>query len=469
MAVGSHFDKIKNLLESGAVEDITSDTRKIKKGSLFFLLPRAEKKIEEYFDQSKKAVAFVHSVSDYKDWGCFVKDVESVFVSSLKEFYKESYQNLKIYGITGTNGKTTTAYMLKHLLESYGVETGLYGTVQNSFKENILDTGLTSPTAEDFYRFNHQNYQKGMRAVVCEVSSHALDQKRLGVGFLDGAGFTSFSQDHLDYHGDMKSYLEAKLKIKTESLKSSGVLVLSKSVDPLVQNKSHTVSLGDDFDFKITDRTDQGSWIEFRKKDQMVSGLLPLYGDFNVENFSLALTLLCKHFGGDFFPDKRVFRDFFQIPGRMEKIDLKNGSLAFIDYSHTPDSLEKALETLQTFSNCQKIISVFGCGGDRDKSKRPLMGKVSDQLADCTIITSDNPRSENPLSIIEDIKKGVHGAHFIEPDRAKAIYKARELSESEASVVLIAGKGHESTQETMGVKKHFSDKDEVLRFIDHSN
>lgn len=455
-----------DLLTLKDVKDLTADTRKVKKGSLFFLMPKAEKKFITYFENSKDALAFVHSCIEHKKKGVYVSNVEDIYFESLKFFYKESVEDLKIYGFTGTNGKTTTAFMLQTMLESYGVPTGLYGTVKNAFKDNLLETGLTSPVAEDFYRFNHTNYKKGMRAVVCEVSSHALDQKRLGMGFLDCAGFTSFSQDHLDYHKTMKDYLHAKMKINTEALKEKGAFVISKEVKALCDWPQDAVLIGEDFKFKILERTSLGTKLEFSYGGKTLSGVLPLFGDYNASNFVMALVMLCKHFGEAFFPDERVFEEFKQIPGRMERIDLGGGSAAFIDYSHTPDSLEKALETLNDFAQEeQQVICVFGCGGDRDKGKRALMGAVSEKLADQSFITSDNPRSEDPFDIIKDIQKGFRSNEYtVEENRAVAILKALKVSKNKPSFILVAGKGHETTQEVKGVKKHFSDLEEVLKF-----
>lgn len=455
---------------TGKVLDLTADTRKIKKGSVFFLLPRAEPKFVEYYQNSTETLAFFHACKEHKDKGLFVENIEEVYSRALKDFYKASVENLKIYGVTGTNGKTTTAFLLQSLLESYGVPSGLYGTVKNGFRDNLLETNLTSPAAEDFYRFNHENYKKGMRAVVCEVSSHALDQKRLGVEFLDGAGFTSFSQDHLDYHGTMETYLEAKVKITAEALKDKGFFVVSKDVRSLKEWSKESLLLGENYNFEIISRTERGSVISFSKAEKDIEGLLPLFGDYNASNFAMALAMLCEHFGDDFFPDERIFKDFVQIPGRMERIELGGGSSVFIDYSHTPDSLEKALETLKHSADGKKIITIFGCGGDRDKGKRPLMGALSEKLSDITIITNDNPRGETPESVIKDILSGISEGGdspgvSTELSRALAIETGLGYSLKEPCFILIAGKGHEQTQEIMGVKKHFSDREEVLNFI----
>lgn len=444
------------------VTSVTTDSREAKEGSLLFLMPSSFQDKENYFKnaQAQGASLVVHNFTDLKG-GLFVKDIHQVFTKFLQTFYKESFENLKIYGITGTNGKTTTAFMLQDMLESYGVSSGIFGTVKNSFKDSELKTNLTSPRAEDFYAFNHQNYHKGMRAVVCEVSSHALDQKRLGLNFLSGAAFTSFSQDHLDYHGSMEAYLDAKRKIVKEALLPSASLFASEAVKEKLSCLERVFFINQsDYTLKILSSGEEGLRLALGRKEKKLEGLLPLYGAYNAENFALAFALLCEHFGPSFFPDQRIFKSFKQIPGRMEKIDLGNESEAFIDFSHTPDSLLKALKTLKSD---KKLVVVFGCGGERDQKKRPLMGQIAKENADYVIVTSDNPRSEDQMKIINDIVQGREGFE-IEPDRELAILKALEKTSQGKTRVLIAGKGHEAYQEVKGVKRPFSDLLKVKRW-----
>jgi UDP-N-acetylmuramoyl-L-alanyl-D-glutamate--2,6-diaminopimelate ligase len=449
---------------------ITQDSRKVQKGSLFFALRGSDElKIRNLQEaQKKEARLVIHDVSGFES-GLFLESIHEVFSDSLKLFYNESFKNLKVYGVTGTNGKTTYSYMLKGMLEAYNVPTGIFGTIENSFRGNKLDTGLTSPNAEDLYAFSAENYHNhGMRALVCEVSSHALDQKRMGLSFLDGAAFTSFSQDHLDYHKDMKSYLKAKLKIKTEASKEAAYFCsVSKLKEELI---GLDVDLLNDGDFNVTTKKESfGQRLEFKSlsKKQSLSGFLPMLGEYNAENFALALMTLCRHFGHEFFPDDRVFRLFASPPGRMEPVFYKDKPIAFIDYSHTPDSLEKALKTLKSLN--QRVYVVFGCGGNRDKDKRAKMGKVSSSFADYSFLTSDNPRDEDPKEIINAIVSGVKGSSFeVVEKREEAISKSLDKAVKDKAVVLIAGKGHERTQEIAGVKKFFSDKEEVKKWVEEN-
>ena len=479
---------------STEITSLTQDSRRVLKGSIFFALrgSREAKTLNLNKALSQGAKAVVHDVDEFKE-GFYVKNIHKVFSECLHLFYKESFENLKVYGVTGTNGKTTYAYMLKSLLESYNVPTGVFGTVENSFKGHALDTGLTSPIAEDFYSFNHKNYtDRGMKALVCEVSSHALDQKRMGLNFLNGAAFTSFSQDHLDYHKNMSTYLEAKLKIFKEATKDESFFCVSldvrealvrydvyKNTTDLNDNESlgentelknlEVLNLGD---FKISHKTNSyGFDVEFSRKfsnssqTKVLKGYLPILGSYNVSNFGLALMTLCHHFGDEFFPDSRVFKSFKTPPGRMEPVFFEKKPIAYIDYSHTPDSLEKALKTLKNLRS--KVFVVYGCGGNRDSDKRAKMGAVAEAYSDLSYVTSDNPRDEDARSIINNILKGYKKTKYIvEMDRKTAIFKALEEAHKADAVVLIAGKGHEKTQEIKGETFVLSDKQEALNWLE---
>ena len=448
---------------------LTEDSRRVKPGYVFFARRGKPSDKINYIKKAKEqgALLVVHDLENLKS-DFYVEDIDQTFSTCLKSFYKKSFDHLKVFGATGTNGKTTYSYMLKNMLEAYDVPTGIFGTVENSFKNEKLITELTSPLAEDFYSFSHKNYlENGMRALVCEVSSHALDQKRMGLEFLDSACFTSFSQDHLDYHKNMDDYLHAKRKIKTEALKPSGYFCAPVALKNKLEGLDAKFLGGDKFKFTVTD-SQFGIEVNFSSNENNIAGHLPILGSYNGENFCLALMTLCHFFGEDFFPDKRVFETFKSPPGRMEPVFYNKEPLCYIDFSHTPDSLEKALLVLKSLD--KKVFTVFGCGGDRDKEKRKLMGEVSERLSDKVYLTSDNPRSEDPLLIIEDIERGFSTkAYTVEPDRRKAIELAITNAIDEEAVVLIAGKGHEKTQEIKGVKTPFSDKETALRYLSQTH
>lgn len=456
-----------NFGQNAKVLGLTEDSRRVRPGFVFFARRGQRQNKIKYITQAKEqgALLVLHDVTKL-DKGLYVDDIDLCFSKALKLLYQNSFENLKVFGVTGTNGKTTYTYMLKNMLEGYGLPTGIFGTVENSFKNKKLVTDLTSPLAEDFYSFSHENHiENGMKALVCEVSSHALDQKRMGLEFLDYACFTSFSQDHLDYHGSMDEYLRAKRKIKTEALKPQGYLCAPISLKDKLQGMNADFLGGGNFQFKVKMKN-FGIDVEFSssKKSKKISGHLPILGAYNGENFCLAMMTLCDFFGEDFFPDQRVFENFKSPPGRMEPVFYNHTPLCYIDFSHTPDSLEKALSVLKLLD--KKVYTVFGCGGDRDKSKRALMGEVSEQLSDKVFLTSDNPRSEDPISIIEDIKSGLKKNNYVvEPNRKKAILKALKCALDDKALVLVAGKGHEKTQEIKGTKTPFSDKEVALNFI----
>ena len=218
-------------------------------------------------------------------------------------------------------------------------------------------------------------------------------------------------------------------------------------------------------DFSVSAvQKDYGQELEFSWQNKSLKGFLPLLGHYNTENFGLALMTLCHHFGPDFFPDERVFKEFSSPPGRMEMMLFKKEPIAYIDYSHTPDSLKKSLQTLKKIQ--KKIILVFGCGGNRDKDKRPQMGLIASEGADFTFITSDNPREEDQGAIMKDISRGFKGGDYLEVKRrGEAIRKALDKALSDDAIVLIAGKGHEKTQEIMGEKMFFSDVQEVEDWV----
>lgn len=446
---------------------LTEDSRRVKPGYVFFARRGQVKDKLNYIKKAKEqgALLVIHDLRDFES-GLYLEDIDLGFSKALKTFYQSSFKHLKVFGATGTNGKTTYSYMLKNMLESYDVPTGIFGTVENRFKEEKLTTDLTSPLAEDFYSFSHKNYiENGMKALVCEVSSHALDQKRMGLEFLDSACFTSFSQDHLDYHKNMQDYLQAKRKIKTQALKREGYFCAPIALQDKLKGLEADFLGGENFTFKVKN-SGFGIEISFAsaKSERKITGCLPILGSYNGENFCLALMTLCDFFGKDFFPDKRVFESFQSPPGRMEPVFYNEDPLCYVDFSHTPDSLEKALLVLRSLD--KKVYTVFGCGGNRDKGKRKVMGEVSERLSDRVFLTSDNPRFEEPLSIISDIEKGFTKCDYtVEADRKKAIQTALKSAIEDNAVVLIAGKGHEQTQEIQGVKTPFSDKKMALEYL----
>jgi UDP-N-acetylmuramoyl-L-alanyl-D-glutamate--2,6-diaminopimelate ligase len=386
-------------------------------------------------------------------------------------YFKEPSKKIKLIGITGTNGKTTTSFFIKNILERSGNKVGLIGTIANYIGDKEIKTQLTTPESVELNELLLQMYNEGCSHAVMEVSSHSLVLKRVYNLNFSSAVFTNITSDHLDFHGTFENYLAAK-KILFDSLLPSAFGVYNsddKNCLTLIQNtKAYTHSYGSasgaDFILKNIkyDLNGTSFSIEFNNKSYPVS--TSLIGEFNAYNacaaFATASLLGVKE-------DVCVegIRTTKQVPGRFEVIGDGNKKIV-VDYSHTADSLEKALLALNKIVNKKNpVYTVFGCGGNRDKTKRPIMGKIASDLSDYAIVTSDNPRYENPADIINDIKKGINKSNYeVVENREEAIKKAIEISEDNA-VILIAGKGHENYQEIKGIRNHFSDKEIAERYL----
>lgn len=367
-------------------------------------------------------------------------------------FYASPAQKLQVIGVTGTNGKTTTTYIIRHFLGFLGKSCGLIGTVAWITGRKIQTPTHTTPDTLTLMRLFSEMVQAGDQAVAMEVSSHALCQKRVkGIDFQVGV-FTNLSQDHLDYHGTMENYAAAKAHL-FQSLKEDAWAVVN-SDDPMasciVNNcKAHllTYGLSTDADLYATDIQFRAQGMEFKVhcQGQSADFKTQLIGRFNIYNILAAATvsLIQGHSLEDL---SNAVLSLPPVPGRLERVANAKNLNIFVDYSHTPDALEKALQTLQEMRT-GKVIVVYGCGGDRDPYKRPLMGAIAERLSDIAILTSDNPRSEDPSQIAKQVLQGCLWPEktVVELDRQKAIEKAVALSSSE-DIILIAGKGHEKEQ-----------------------
>jgi UDP-N-acetylmuramoyl-L-alanyl-D-glutamate--2,6-diaminopimelate ligase len=383
-------------------------------------------------------------------------------------FHNHPSGRLFVAGITGTNGKTTTSFMLRDMLAAAGLVPGLIGTVQYEIGARVIPASRTTPEAADVQAMLDQMAHAGCRSAVMEVSSHALDQDRVwGVAF-DVAVFTNLTRDHLDYHKTMDAYWAAKRKLFT-GLGRSG----KKAVAAINWDDPRGRELAADTDVaveRVSYGFGEGAMVRVRGMTMDKAGSsfavaspwgesrirLNLLGRFNVEN-ALAAYTAGRALG---LEDRLVVEALANrrtVPGRLEELPTGRGWRVFIDYAHTDDALRNVLETLRTFTD-RRLLVVFGCGGCRDQSKRPLMGAVAAQLADWTVLTSDNPRREDPRQIIEQIRAGFgDGRHFtVVEDRGAAIATALDMAR-EGDLVLIAGKGHECTQEFANTIVPFDD------------
>ncbi|HKP49112.1 MAG TPA: UDP-N-acetylmuramoyl-L-alanyl-D-glutamate--2,6-diaminopimelate ligase, partial [Gemmatimonadales bacterium] len=374
---------------------------------------------------------------------------------------------LTLIGVTGTNGKTTTTGLLRHLLNR-NQSAGSIGTLGafDGAEQPVPSTAgsLTTPGPIDLQATLAALRERGVTHVAMETSSHSLDQGRLdGLSFAAGV-FTNLTRDHLDYHGTMEAYLGSKLRL-ADLLRPSAVEVVNLDDDAWsalpARNRRITFGLHPAADVRATQISLNASGSCFLLTGRFGSGevLLPLLGDFNVSN---ALAAAATALGLELSLQEVVERlaTAPQVPGRMERIS-DSPCTVLRDYSHTPDSLERALRTLRPLTP-GRVILVFGCGGDRDKGKRPLMGRIAADLSDLAIVTSDNPRTENPEAIIDEIERGMGGAfHLRIPDRLAAIRGA--LNEGQAGdTILLAGKGHE-TYQVIGTRKIDFDEREIVQ------
>lgn len=459
--------KISNDCDDFEVQGLTANSSKAQKGYVYFALPSTGSRCEDFCrDALERGAGVALKYSDFPDPAL-------TFSQALQYFYKESFDNLTFVGVTGTNGKSSFCFMLRDLLEAHAIPTGIWGTIENSFQGNVFGTELTSPLAEDFYEQNHINFKKGMKVVLCEVSSHALEQQRLGINFLDIAVFTSFSQDHLDYHGDMNSYFESKVKILTEALKEGGAFFTHSHHDYFERFGERcppsTLASGRDFKFSVLSRGIDGIRVVYEDSKSTFKGDISILGSYQGENYVLALAVffqLQNEFTFEVKPD--LSKSFRQIPGRMERFILRENAQAYVDFCHTPESLEKALATLRELNVLDAPITVvFGCGGERDKDKRAIMGEIACRYADRVILTDDNPRGEDPNAIVQQIYEGCEDWAEIEVDRGLAIFKALMPARYGDGLFLIAGKGHENYQERNGQKTFFSDRRQVLDWVEH--
>lgn len=386
-------------------------------------------------------------------------------------FYGNPSKNLKIIGVTGTNGKTTITTLLYKITTALGYKAGLIGTVENIIDGEIIPSTHTTPDPLVLNDLLKKMVEKGCEYVFMEVSSHALDQNRvMGINFA-GAIFTNLTQDHLDYHKTFENYYKAKKKL-FKMLSGNAFALINmedKSYERFIKNISafpYTYGFSNDalFTGKIRKMDFEGTRIFFNG-DEFKS---PLLGDFNVLNLTAVLAV-CDLFNFNMKKIKEILLEIDLPRGRFEHFLLPNGALVVIDYAHTPDALEKVINTARSLKGEEgKIITVFGCGGDRDPVKRIHMGKIGAVLSDVAILTSDNPRNEDPMKIIEmmqgDLNEEEKKKVKIIPDRREAILESIKIS-NKGDLIICAGKGHETYQEIKGRKIHFNDLEEYKKLF----
>ncbi len=444
------------------IAGVAYDSRRVKAGFLFVAL-RGEKVdghdfIDRAIELGAVAVLCEKSVLHPKATCVVVKDTRPAVAVVAAAFYKNPSHHLKMAGVTGTNGKTTTTFLLKHICDEAFWRCGLIGTVRYEIGERILPASRTTPESLDVQEMLAQMRNAGGKAAAMEVSSHALSQERVRALEFDAAVFTNLTQDHLDYHGTMENYFAAKSLLfenlaRQTKKKGKAIINTDDKYGTLLAQKFAkelpviSYGLGARCDFRASNVQADVNGTSFQLDANGRSYLvrLPLIGRFNVYN-ALAALAAASAMGLDVRASVLSLAKAPGVPGRLEAVEAKRQFKIFVDYAHTDDALLNVIHTLRDLRP-NRLIVVFGCGGNRDRAKRAKMGAVVDQLADWAIITSDNPRKEDPEAIVEDIKQGFRGAnHEVAIDRKEAIFKAVSMAQPR-DIVLIAGKGHETTQE----------------------
>ena len=453
------------------VRGLSCDSRTVSSGDLFFALPGArENGVRFAADAVKRGAVAVVTAEDLSGIGVplvRVPEARAAMADLAAAYQGFPSSSLAVAGVTGTNGKTTTAWIIRHLCDSVGRPCGLVGTVEYILPGTVRQATRTTPESLELQAMLAAMRDGGFKAASLEVSSHALLQQRVrGIAF-DAAIFTNLTQDHLDYHGSMEEYFSAK------ELLFTGLAAQTSKKGKAVINAD------DRYGRRLLDRVSgvpiitygQGSNCAFRASNirQGVAGTTfqldakgrsylvrtPLIGLFNVYN-TLAAIAGVSAMGLELRRAVTAAATVPQVPGRLQRVPGKRNFQAYVDYAHTPDALENALKSLRQLG-APRIITVFGCGGDRDRSKRPLMAAAAERFSDRVIVTSDNPRSEDPLEIIRETERGLRGPdHESFVDRESAIRRAVALA-GPGDIILVAGKGHETYQETAEGRHDFDD------------
>lgn len=385
-------------------------------------------------------------------------------------FYGHPERELTMLAVTGTNGKTSVTYMVKSVAETAGKKVGLIGTIQNLIGEEKVYTERTTPESVDLFALLRRMADKGVELVVMEVSSHALAQQRVaGIPFKAGL-FTNLTQDHLDYHKTFENYRAAKKKLFAQC----GIAILNGDDETAAYMKEGlsipvwTMGIHHPGEFyaRGIEITTQGA--SFHLFTPQGNGRISLHisGLFSVYN-AMGTAALCTAAGVPFSCIVKGLEGLRGVAGRLECVDTGDRPFSvYVDYAHTPDALQNVLETARGFTR-RRLISVFGCGGDRDHGKRPIMGEIGGRYSDHVILTSDNPRTEDPMDILKAVEEGVKRTatpYIVTENRREAIREALEEA-GDGDVIVIAGKGHESYQEINGVRHHFDDKEIVLSLL----
>ncbi len=467
------FDRI-DIKRDIEIKGISIDSRTVKKGNIFFALPGTKDDGTKYAIDAVKNGAVCVVAEKNIDVGVpviVVKNIRKVLSDVSNRFYNYPSNDLEVVGVTGTNGKTTTTYILKHLMSDKKV--GIIGTISHIICDKTIKASHTTPESFDIFQMMKDHIRCGGDAIAMEVSSHAIYMERVRGTSFDGVIFTNLSRDHLDFHKTMDEYFKVKKRLFTELSNDKTIKIINiddsygEKLYREIKNNPNVYTFGRRNDADLRWRVDElsmkGTRITFIYDDKEIPVFSPLLSNHNVCNLAGALLYALKS-GRD--KEELVHRisTIPHVKGRIETIQ-HNNRFFVVDYAHTPDAMKNVLKGIREV--CKgRIITVFGAGGDRDRGKRPEMGKVADALSDVVIVTSDNPRTEDPMAIINDILKGITRKEnlFVIEDRYEAIKKSVEISKDN-DVVLICGKGHEDYQILKDKTIHFSDIETVKEIL----
>ena len=457
------------------VEHLTFDSREVRKGSLFVAIRGMQvdghRYIPQALDQGASAIMSEDPPSEWEESGdavlVQVHDTRAALGLAASNFYDEPSSKMKVVGVTGTNGKTTIATLLHHLFMEMGHPSGLLSTVTDRIGWESIPSDLTTPDPITLHARMASMVEAGCGHCFMEVSSHALDQQRVAGVDYQIAVFANITQEHLDYHPNFQDYLDAKRKL-LDGLSSGSYALINRDdrhAEYMVQNskarvKSYALGTMADFKGKVLECDLSGVRMSI-DNNELAS---PLIGRFNASNL-LAVYATAVLAGEEALEVLTALSSIGAVEGRFQTVVSDGGVTGIVDYAHSSDALENVLGTIDDLrTRNEQLITVVGCGGDRDPSKRPVMARCAASYSDRVLLTSDNPRSEDPASIIEDMKEGVGPTGSKKllsiPDRREAIRTAATLAEK-GDILLVAGKGHEKYQEVDGERRHFDDMEEI--------
>ena len=457
------------------IQNICEDSRKVHSGDLFICTPGLRMDAHDFAPQaveSGAAALLVERELPLDVPQVVVKDARLATSYVAAQYHGNPAKKMRMIGITGTKGKTTTSFLIKSILEEAGMKVGLIGTVCSMIGDETIPAKLTTPDPIETQEMLARMLEAGVECVIMEVSAHALELHRLaGIEFEVGA-FSNFSQDHLDFFDSMESYFRCKMRFLDPAFTKSfvynadddrvagGVKTLGREALRIGIREGSDVYAND---IEITERG--STFLMTWHKHFRMPVALKLAGIFNVYNALLAAGM-CILMGVDEDAIRRGLEDVRAVPGRIELLETNTPYRVILDYAHSPDALENILRAVRQTTK-GRMIALFGCGGNRDSAKRPMMGAIAGELADYCILTSDNPRSEDPMEILDAIEEGIRGTgceYVVIENRREAIRYALQTAEA-SDVVVLAGKGHETYQEIKGVRYPFNEKTVVAELL----